>query len=389
MGTVRFGIIGMGNMGLSHAKYVRDGEIKGAELTAVCDQSPEQVERAAAALGGNLKRFTSADELFASGSIDAVLIATPHYDHPELAIQALKHGLHVLIEKPAGVYTKQVRLMNEAAAASDRKFGIMYNQRTNPMYMKLRELIASGELGEIKRFSWIITDWYRSQAYYDSGSWRATWSYEGGGVLINQCPHNLDLMPWTLGMMPERIRAFCHYGKHRDIEVEDDVTAYMEFANGATGVFITSVADSPGTNRYEVTGDNGKIVIEHGKMTFWRNRIPESEFNRTNEKVFGRPEVWECSIPVPEGIGSQHRGITQNFVNAILHDEPLIAPGEEGINGLTISNMIHLSSWLDDWVKLPIDEELYLKLLQERIEASRTRKKTNVRKQTVSIDGSY
>jgi len=366
-----------------------NGEIKGAVLTAICDQSAGQLERAAGALGGEIKRFTRPDELFASGAIDAVLIATPHYDHPKLAIQALGQGFHVLIEKPAGVYTKQVRLMNEAAAASDRKFGIMYNQRTNPMYIKLRELIASGELGEIKRFNWIITDWYRSQAYYDSGSWRATWAFEGGGVLINQCPHNLDLMPWTLGMMPERIRAFCHYGKHRNIEVEDDVTAYMEFANGATGVFITSVADSPGTNRYEVTGDNGKIVIEHGKMTFWRNRVPESEFNRTNQKVFGRPEVWKCEIPVPEGIGIQHRGITQNFVYAILHGEPLIAPGEEGINGLTISNAIHLSSWLDDWVKLPIDEELFLQHLQERIEASRTRTKANMRQQTVSIDGSF
>jgi len=167
------------------------------------------------------------------------------------------------------------------------------------------------------------------------------------------------------------------------------VTAYMEFANGATGVFITSVADSPGTNRYEVTGDNGKIVIEHGKMTFWRNRVPESEFNRTNQKVFGRPEVWECDIPVPAGIGPQHRGITQNFVNAILHDEPLIAPGEEGINGLSISNAIHLSSWLDDWVELPVDEELFLKHLQERIEVSRTKKKANVRQQTVGIDGSF
>jgi len=389
MATVRFGVVGLGNMGLSHAQYLINGEIKGAHLAAICDQAPEQLDRAAGALGAEVKRFLRAEELFASGAVDAVLIATPHYDHPTLAIKALEQGLHVLVEKPAGVYTKQVRLMNEAAAASDRKFGIMYNQRTNPMYIKLRELIASGELGEIKRFNWIITDWYRSQAYYDSGTWRATWALEGGGVLINQCPHNLDLLPWTLGMMPERIRAFCHYGKHRDIEVEDDVTAYMEFANGATGVFITSVADSPGTNRYEVTGDRGKIVIEHGKMTFWRNRVPESEFNRTNGKVFGRPEVWVCDIPVPEGIGSQHRGITQNFVNAILHDEPLIAPGEEGINGLTISNAIHLSSWLDDWVKLPVDEELFLQHLQERIATSRTRKKASVRQQTVSIDGSF
>lgn len=322
-----------------------------------------------------------------SQTMDAVLIATPHYSHSELAIKAFANGLHVLVEKPAGVFTKQVREMNEAAAKSGKVFGIMYNQRSNPLYQKLRELIVSGELGEIKRVNWIITDWYRSQSYYDSGSWRATWEQEGGGVLINQSPHNIDLLIWTIGMMPSRVRAFCHFGKHRNIEVEDDVTAYMEFANGATGVFITTVGDTPGTNRYEVTGDRGKIVIEDGKLTFWRLRVPESQFNREYKGGFGQPEFWKCEIPVKEE-ANQHKSITQNFTDAILKGTPLLAPGEEGIQGLTLSNAMHLSTWTDHWVELPINEDLYYEKLQEQIKNSTFRKKS-AENRTLDVSGTH
>jgi predicted dehydrogenase len=375
MKKVRFGIIGIGNMGRSHAENLYNGKIAGAELTAVCDAVPLALDWAKEHLGDSVQRFDNRETFLASGSFDAVLIATPHYDHPDLAIQAFGYGLHVLIEKPAGVYTKQVREMNEAAAKSDNLFGIMYNQRTNPLYQKLRDLIASGELGRVKRFNWIITDWYRSQSYYDSGSWRATWAYEGGGVLINQCPHNLDLLSWTLGMMPSRIRAFCHFGKHRNIEVEDDVTAYMEFDNGATGVLVTTVADAPGTNRFEVTGDRGKIVIEDGQLTFWRLRVPESEFNQAYKGGFGSPECWKCSVPVT-GDSSQHKGILQNFTDAILKGTTLLAPGEEGINGLTLSNAMYLSTWTDHWVDLPIDEDLFYEKLLEKRKYTKTKENT-------------
>lgn len=369
MNSVRLGIVGMGNMGLGHAAYLMNGKIQGAKLTAVCDHTEENRQAVIAKYGEQLKVFASMDELFTSGVIDAVIIATPHYHHPEAAIAAFNKGLHVLIEKPAGVSTKHVRLMNEVAAKSGKVFSIMYNQRTNPIYQKLKSLIASGELGDIRRTNWIITNWYRSQAYYNSGGWRATWAGEGGGVLINQDPHQLDLWQWTIGMMPSRVRAFCQFGKYRNIEVDDDVTAYVEYPNGATGIFVTTTGEAPGTNRFEVTGDRGKIVIEHGKMTFWRLRQPESEFNQVNTSPFAAPECWECSIPV-SGEGSQHQGITQNFVNAILHHEPLIAPGEEGIYGLTLSNAMYLSTWIDNWVELPIDEELFIQKLSERIASS-------------------
>ncbi len=387
MNTVRIGIVGMGNMGWGHAKYLTEGKVKGAVLTAISDLFESKRKQTKETFGDGIATFETAEAMFASDLVDAVLIATPHYDHPACAIEAFRHGLHVLVEKPAGVYTKQVRLMNEAAAASGKVFSIMYNQRTNPIYMKLRDLIASGELGEIRRTNWIITNWYRSQSYYNSGGWRATWAGEGGGVLINQDPHQLDLWQWTIGMMPTRVRAFCHFGKYRDIEVEDDVTAYVEYANGATGVFVTTTGEAPGTNRFEVTGDRGKIVIEDGKLTFWRLRVPEPEFNATYTGGFGAPECWKCDIPI-HGTSPEHMGITQNFVDAILNGTPLIAPGEEGIKGLTLSNAMHLSTWTDNWVELPIDEELYYELLQERIRNS-TFKKAGGSDKVLSVGGTF
>ncbi len=368
MSTVRYGIIGIGNMGSGHAKILTEGSIKGAVLTAVCDGFEKQRQWARENLK-DVAVFDHSAAMIDSGLVDAVIVATPHYDHPAEAIKAFAKDVHVLIEKPAGVYAKQVREMNEAAAASGKKFGIVYNQRMNPLYQKLREMIVSGELGEIRRTNWIITNWYRSQAYYDSGTWRATWGGEGGGVLINQCPHQLDLWQWTIGMMPTRIRAFCQFGKHRNIEVENDVTAYAEYENGATGVFITATSEAPGTNRLEVSGDRGKIVIEDGRMTFWRLRESETAFNERNKEAFGSPEVWKIDIP-SHGPSPEHAGILQNFTDAILNGAPLVAPGEEGIYGLTISNAMHLSTWLDGWVELPLDEALHESELNKRIAES-------------------
>ena len=385
--NVKIGIIGIGNMGSSHSLYLNNGEVPGAVLTAVCDQNPERLKWAKETLGENIQMFDNSESFFEFGDIDAVIVATPHYDHPPLAIKALQKDLHVLVEKPVGVFTKNVRELNEVAEKSGKVFGIMFNQRTNPLYQKLRDLVQSGELGEIKRTNWIITDWYRSQSYYDSGGWRATWAGEGGGVLANQDPHQLDLWQWTSGLMPKRVRAFCGFGKFHNIEVEDDVTAYVEYENGATGVFVTSTGDAPGTNRYEISGDRGKLVVEDGKLTFWRLRQSEREFNREYKGGFGEPECWKIDIPI-KGEATQHKGITTNWVNAILHGTELLGPGVEGIKGLEISNAIHLSAWTDDWVDLPINEDLFYSKLQEKIKTS-TFKKNIVADRTLNIQGTH
>ncbi len=386
MDIVRIGVIGVGNMGGNHVGYLANGDIPGAKLTALCDTNAEQLARMKALSRENVATFEEADALMQSNQIDAVIVATPHYDHPPLAIKALERGLHVMIEKPAGVYTRQVREMNEAAEKSDRVFGLMFNQRTLGQHQKLKELVGSGELGELRRTNYIITSWFRAQSYYDSGGWRATWAGEGGGVLANQCPHNLDLWQWICGM-PVRMRAFCAFGKYHAIEVEDDVTAYVEYENGATGVFITTTGEAPGTNRMEITGDNGKVVMEEGKITFWRNRTPAHIFNKEWKGGFGSPETWECEIPFKSG-GEEHRGITQNWVQAILNGTPLLAPAVEGINGVQLSNAMLLSTWLDDWVDIPVDENLYYEKLQERINQS-TINKDPSESRTLDVDGTF
>ncbi|HDG1695638.1 TPA: Gfo/Idh/MocA family oxidoreductase [Kluyvera ascorbata] len=368
MNKVRFGIIGVGNIGTLHARYLMAGTVKEACLTAVCDNDLSKHPAIRQLVGGGITLFDDAETMLKSGLIDAVIVSTPHYDHPGLSMMAMRHGIHTLCEKPAGVYTAQVREMNEYARGCNVVFGMMFNQRPNPLYQKVKDLIDSGELGELRRSNWIITNWYRSQSYYNSGGWRATWKGEGGGVLLNQDPHQLDLWQWLVGM-PVRMRAFCQFGKHRDIEVENDVTAYAEYANGATGVFITTTAEAPGTNRLEITGDRGKVVVEEGRLRFWRLRESEPEFNARWQNGFGEPECWEVIIPTPPE-SSEHHVVTTNFCDAVLHGKPLIAPGTDGIRGLTLSNAMHLSTWTDDWVNLPFDEALFKKLLDERIATS-------------------
>ncbi|MHB8129781.1 MAG: Gfo/Idh/MocA family protein, partial [Mobilitalea sp.] len=314
-----------------------------------------------------------------------VLVATPHYDHPRLVIMAFEYGLHALSEKPAVVYTKQVREMNEAAAKYDLVFGMMFNQRTNHVYRKMYELVHSQDYGQIKRVNWIVTDWYRSQAYYNSGDWRATWEGEGGGVLLNQCPHNLDLLQWICGM-PNKVQAFCHTGKWHDIEVEDDVTAYLEFPNGATGVFVTTTGDAPGTNRFEITLERAKLVCENNKLSMFELEVSEREHCFTTKEGFSMPKGSWVEVPT-DGENPQHAEVLRAFAGKILRGTPLVAEGREGINGLSLSNAMHLSSWLSKMVEIPFSEEQFLENLNYL--RARSKQKKSVGEVTFSTEGSY
>lgn len=387
MNKVKMGIIGYGNIGSAHVKNIMTGRVPDMELVAVCDKSSNRRQ----VLSENypdVKVFEKADDLFESGLCDSVIIAVPHYDHPPLAIKALEKGLNVIVEKPAGVYTKQVLEMNEAAKKSDKVFGVMFNQRTNPVYIKLKDMIARGELGHIKRITWIITDWYRSQCYHNSSTWRSTWKTEGGGALINQNPHQIDLWQWLFGM-PDKVLAKVSFGKYYDIEVEDDVMAHFEYNNGTTGQYITSTGEAPGTNRLEIACDMGKVVIENNHILFQRNIISEREYNKNNVNApFGKPENWKCEIPCDFSGGEQHVGILKNFAKAVLNGEKLIAPGEEGINGLTISNAIHLSAWTGEEVDVNnFPHDKYYEILQEKIKNSTVIKMEN--EQVADTEGSY
>lgn len=368
MEKLRIGIIGVGNIGFAHAKSLFEAKIKNAELTALCDISSQRLADISENFPG-IAQFEDYKKLLESNLADAVIIAVPHYSHAPIAVDCFDAGLHVLTEKPAGVYTRQARQMIKAAKNSGKTFGIMFNQRTHPLFAKAKEIVDSGALGRKKRFVWIITNWYRNQAYYNSGGWRGSWKGEGGGVLINQAPHNLDIWQWIFGM-PSRITAFCEVGKYHNIEVEDDATIYAEYEDGSVATFITSTGEYPGTNRLEISGDLGKMIIENNVMQWWKLDSPERKycFESGEHDALPKIEYEENKNTVKE---TAHKGIIQNFVNNILFGEELLAPGVDGLCELTISNAAYLSAWTGKTVNLPIDEKKFEALLNKRIKSSK------------------
>lgn len=378
---VRIGVIGVGGMGTSHVRRIENGSIPCARISAVCDVDPRKMEKFSA----DYKKFTDSRELIRSGEVDAVVIATPHYFHTTIGIDAMDNGLHTLTEKPISVHKADAeRLCAAHARNPNLVFAAMFNQRTNQNFAKIRELVQSGELGNITRINWIITTWFRPQHYYDCGDWRATWAGEGGGVLLNQCPHQLDLFQWMFGM-PSSVRAFCDIGKFHHIEVEDNVTAYMKYANGASAVFITTTGEAPGTDRLEVASDRGKLVYESGRISWRRTTTPVSEFCKSTDQMWASPEAWDVNVP-SYPTGDQHDGIMRNFVNAILDGEPLIAPAEEGINSVELCNAMLYSSFTDQTIQLPIDPATYEAHLKSLIANSKFKKNASIQNESKEID---
>ncbi len=368
---VRVGVVGLGNMGSCHLESISG--IAAMELTACCDILPDRAEQFGKKY--NVPYFTSADAMMESGLLDAIVIAVPHYDHTTIAVSAFAHNLHVLTEKPVAVHKNDaLKMIRAHEACPDKLFAAMFQMRLQPVYIRLRELIQRGELGKIQRINWIVTGWFRSQAYYDSGTWRATWKGEGGGVLLNQCPHHIDLFQWLFGM-PAKVRANCAIGKYHHIEVEDDVTAYFEYPDGSTAVFITSTGEAPGTNRLEITCDRGRVVLEGSNIEFLRNEITTSEYCATTDALFGFPPYWVVTIPInAQAPANPHKVVLENFADAILNGTPLIAPAEEGLKSVELANSMLYSSMNNTEVNLPLDGDAYEKMLFSLIENSTFRK---------------
>jgi predicted dehydrogenase len=369
MEKVRLGIIGMGNIGKYHADYLLNKKISRCELVAVCDSITPPLERFKP-----LAIFSDGRELIESGQVDAVIIATPHFQHTGLGIAALENGVHAMVEKPISSHKADA----ERLIAAHRKFpkivfAGMFQLRVEPRYLKIRKLIQDGSLGEFVRVNWINTDWFRTDAYYASGGWRATWKGEGGGVLLNQCLHNLDTLQWICGM-PLSVRGFCQFGRFHQIEVEDSVTAYLEWPNGTTGIFVSSTGETPGTNRLEIIGTEGRLVLENNRLTFTRNETDMREFSKTAKQGFAKPDVWDIEIPFENAV-LPHATMVQNFVNAILDGEPLIAPGEEGIHSVELANVMVYSSLEGRTVELPMDSTAWEKKLNLLIAESKVEKK--------------
>jgi len=379
---VRLGIVGLGAQGSMYAKFITDGLVPNMVIGAIADTDPAKAAVAAENYPG-VPFYDDYIALLEGGDVDAVVTTVPHYQHPQMGIDALSRGVHALVEKPAGVYTKQVKELNELAAQKpELTFGIMFNQRNNPLYIRLKEIVDNGEIGSILRSNWIITNWWRPQGYYDQSAWRATWGGEGGGVLVNQAPHQLDLWQWICGV-PEKVFSKVSYGFRRNIAVEDEVTALADFGNGVTGVFVTATHDLVGTDRFEILGDQGKIVVEGSKTaTVTRLKKPERELSENMDmadvmKLF-TGQLKSADLYTTETIefesvwGAQHAGVLENFAANILDGTPLLAPGSEGIRGVRLANAIHLSSWTGKEVSLDFDEDEFLAQLNARIAAEGT-----------------
>ena len=387
MNPIRFGIVGFGSMALNHARTLLT-VTPHARLCAVATKNQKNLSVLRSMPGGEkVAVFDTPQAMYESGAIDAVLIASPHRAHVQQALEAFGCGVHVLLEKPVGVSTKEARLLDAAAKANGKAFGVMFNQRTNPIYQEMKRIVSSGELGEIRRTNVIITDWFRAQSYYDSCAWRATWKHEGGGVLLNQAPHNLDLWQWICGM-PVSVRAFCGFGRWHDIEVEDDVTAYVEYANGATGTFVTCTGETPGTNRFEISMDGGQLVCEKGRLWLAKPEMSASRFIREYERGYGAPKVTVTDI-TPEGENPMHAGVIEAFACHILEGTPMVAEGWEGINSLMLSSAMLLSGWTDAKIDLPFDQEtdeLFAGMLEEK--AANSREKVT-REIVLDVSGSF
>ncbi len=376
---VRLGIVGLGAQGSMYAQFIKTGMVPNMEIGAICDHDQAKAEIVQGEFP-DVKFYSDCETMLDSGDVDAIVTCVPHYLHPEMGIAALQRGVHALVEKPAGVYTKQVKELNAFAATKpELTFAIMFNQRNNPLYQKIKEIVDNGDIGKIRRTNWVITTWWRPQGYYDQSAWRATWGGEGGGVLVNQAPHQLDLLQWICGI-PKSVYAKVAYGFRRNIAVEDEVTALIDYGEGATGVFVTATHDLVGTDRFEILGDNGKIVVDNSKTaTVSRLSKPERELSESMDmqdvmRLFtGQLNIDDYYssdvIEFESAWGGQHAGVLENFAANILDGTPLIAPGSDGINGVRLANAIHLSSWTGAEVPLDFDEEAYLVELNKRIRA--------------------
>ena len=377
--------IGLGNMGLKHALSVATSP--SMSLVGLCDTHQSMIDRAQASvseLANNktdlnnsqpIPGFTDYLEAMDQVKPDGIIIATVHYSHPEIALAAFDRGIHVLVEKPLGVHAKDARTMVEGWLKAKTTypgliFSAMFQQRTYSHWKKIKELISQGALGRLVRTTWIITDWFRTQHYYNSGGWRATWAGEGGGVLLNQCPHNLDLYCWFVGL-PKRVTGFASLGKYHDIEVEDEVTAYFEHDNAMVGHFITTTAEAPGTNRLEIVGEHGKLLFEYNKLTFYRNDQSMIQYSNETDKDFEMPGHRVEEIPLEPVVGGGHDLIIQDFAEAFHQSRDPIVPAQEGVESVLLGNAILYSALEGRTIEFPMDEQGYAEKIKELSKNSR------------------
>ena len=378
--VVRVGVVGLGNIARQHIANITEGKVANAVLTATCSRSTDSAE-----VVQGVRHFQDYRELINSKVCDAILVATPTNSHLDIGRAALDANLHLMMEKPMGLSIQEGQTLL-SCCKPDTVAALMLNQRADPLFLRMKEIIESSILGDLVRINWCMTNWFRPEIYFQVSDWRATWRGEGGGVLVNQCIHNLDILQWLCGM-PRAVRAHCQFGRFHDIEVEDDVTAYLEYENGATGVFVGSTGEAPGVNRFEVIGDAGSLVFDGNQLTLTQNTPATATFNRSTKQMFGMPETATEVLAIDRKV-NQHAILMQNFVNAILDGEPLIAPLAEGLRSLSIANGMLLSTWQEQTIQFPLDANEYQAHLQNKIDQSVLRVKSDLEAE-INMDSSY
>ena len=380
MTAVRLGVVGLGNIGQQHIGRMQSGAVQGATLTAVAARNkPADLDAT------DVTVFSDYRELVDSGLCDAVIVATPTMSHAEIGRYVLQRGLHLMLEKPMGLSLAEAESVL-AVASAEQVFGVMLNQRIDPVYARMKSILSAGVLGPLQRTQWTMTNWFRPEVYFQVSDWRATWRGEGGGLLMNQCIHNLDILQWLCGM-PLVVNGFCSFGKYHHIEVEDEATAHFEYANGASGVFVASTGEAPGVNRLDIVGDLGMLSYDGEVLTHTRNQPGTAQYNRETRDMFGQPQQ-ETTVITVSAATDQHAAMLQNFVDAISNGTDLIAPAVQGLNSLALANAILLSAWQNQCVKLPLDGAAYQQELDIRLANSSLRQKADIEVQ-VDMDKSY
>ncbi len=379
-GTLRVGVVGLGNIARQHIENMLSGQAGACRLAATCSRNPSEY-----ADGLDIPHFTQLQALIDSATCDAVLVATPTFNHLEAGSAVLDAGLHLMMEKPLGLSIAEGEQLL-ARQGQDQVFALMLNQRTDPLFLAMREQIAGGVLGQITRTHWTMTNWFRPEVYFQVRDWRATWRGEGGGLLVNQCIHNLDIFQWLCGM-PASVRGFCRFGRYHDIEVEDEATAYFDYEGGASGVFIGSTGEAPGVNRLDIVGDRGQLSFDGERLLLTINEPATSEYNRSTRDMFGMPDSSTTDI-TPDRSVNQHGAVLANFAAAVLEGEPLIAPAADGLDSLALANAMLLSTWESREVHLPLDSAVYQRALAQRLEGSSLREKADI-EANIDMGASY
>lgn len=361
---LRIGVVGVGGMGYGHCKTMR-ADVPELELAAVSDSDAARAEKVAQEFG--VRAFGSWEEMVKSKLCQAILVATPHPFHPEIAVAAMKRKLHVLTEKPLSERVSTADKMLATAKKKGVVLAVMFQQRFAGPFAKAIEIARSGRLGKLLRAFAAMPD-VRTQAYYNAGGWRATWRGEGGGVLINQSPHMTDIFVQLAGL-PEKVRGRVSTRMH-DIEVEDCADALLTYKDGGIGYIYASTIEPGGEGRIELFCENGRLLVTGGDVKLWEYKPAVSEFIR------GATDMWarHKAEPVPVEFAKEwpnHKAVMKNFARHILFGEELLCSGESGLGQLELANAIILSGKTGKEVTLPLNRGAYDRLLKKLRESGK------------------